>query len=74
MSAEDMDSSTPPSEALNIKREEGESKGRYWIVVDGHEAEMTYSRAGEKLIIIDHTGVPEALSGRGIGVALVQRG
>ncbi|MGV2184540.1 N-acetyltransferase [Rhizobium rhizogenes] len=37
------------------------------IVVDGSEAEMTYSRAGQKLIIIDHTDVPAALRGRKIG-------
>lgn len=44
-----------------VEREDGASKGRYRIVVDGHEAEMTYSRAGKKLIIIDHTDVPAAL-------------
>lgn len=35
---------------------------------------MTYSRAGESLIIIDHTGVPDELSGKGLGAMLVQRG
>ncbi|MEM9840867.1 MAG: GNAT family N-acetyltransferase [Pseudomonadota bacterium] len=59
---------------MDIQRQEGDSKGRYWVVVEGHEAEMTYSRAGEKLIIIDHTGVPDALRGKGVGQALVQRG
>ena len=54
-----------------IRKEETESGGRYVIVMDGHEAEMTFSRAGENIIIIDHTGVPEALSGRGVGAALV---
>lgn len=34
---------------------------------------MTYSRAGETRIIIDHTGVPDALRGMGVGVALVER-
>jgi predicted GNAT family acetyltransferase len=42
-------------------------------VVEGHEAEMTYSRAGESLIIIDHTSVPDALRGRSVGQALVKR-
>ena len=59
---------------LDIEREEGEMKGRYVVLLDGHEAEMTYSRAGAKLIIIDHTGVPDALTGRGVGAALVRRG
>ena len=44
-----------------VEREDGASKGRYRIVVGGHEAEMTYSRAGQKLIIIDHTDVPSCL-------------
>lgn len=62
------------SETFEITREEGETKGRYSAVVDGHEAEMTYSRAGASTIIIDHTGVPDALRGRGVGQALVRRG
>ena len=32
---------------------------------------MSFSRAGEHMIIIDHTDVPEALRGRGIGDRLV---
>ncbi len=58
---------------LDIKREDGETGGRYVVNVDGHEAEMTYSRAGKGLIIIDHTGVPEALGGQGVGKELVLR-
>ncbi|MEN1727949.1 MAG: GNAT family N-acetyltransferase [Pseudomonadota bacterium] len=57
-----------------IQREENDSKGRYFVTIDGVEAEMTYSRAGEHRIIIDHTGVPNALRGQGVGQALVQRG
>ena len=38
--------------------------------IDGHEAEMTYSRASASLVIVDHTGVPDALRGRGVGQAL----
>lgn len=59
---------------FDIKREETDSGGRYFVTVDGHEAEMTYSRAGASMIIIDHTGVPKALAGRGVGQALVERG
>lgn len=60
-------------DAPEIHREEGDSKGRYWLTIDGHEAEMTYSRLGGAAIIIDHTGVPDALRGRGAGEALVLR-
>ena len=59
---------------IAIEREEGDSKGRYRATLDGHEAEMTYTRSGERTIIIDHTGVPDALRGRGVGEALVARG
>lgn len=59
---------------IRIEREESETKGRYVIRLDGSEAEMTYSRAGPKMIIIDHTGVPDALNGLGLGAMLVRRG
>ena len=57
----------------SVRNEEGLTKGRYVVIVDGHEAEMTYSRAGDTLIIIDHTHVPDALRGRRIGERLVRR-
>ncbi|ADM09709.1 hypothetical protein PB2503_08269 [Parvularcula bermudensis HTCC2503] len=56
-----------------IEREESASKGRYWIAFEGETAEMTYSRLGEKQLIIDHTGVPDALRGKGFGERLVER-
>jgi hypothetical protein len=55
---------------MDIRLEETGSGGRYVATVDGHEAEMTYSRTSPKLIIIDHTGVPDALRGKGVGQAL----
>lgn len=62
-------------DTIGIIREETDTKGRYVAAVDGHEAEMTYSRAGDAIIIIiDHTEVPDALRGRGVGQALVRRG
>lgn len=60
-------------EAFRIEREESPSKGRYVVRLEGVEAEMTYSRAGESTIIIDHTAVPDALRGRSVGQALVRR-
>jgi hypothetical protein len=56
---------------MQITEENGPSGGRYidagW---KGAEAEMTFSRASPTLIIIDHTGVPDALRGKGVGQAL----
>ncbi|MFN4024479.1 MAG: GNAT family N-acetyltransferase [Hyphomonas sp.] len=58
---------------LDVKREDGPTGGRYFVTIDGHTAEMTYSKAGSSRLIIDHTGVPDALRGRGAGQALVKR-
>jgi predicted GNAT family acetyltransferase len=56
-----------------VEREDGPGKGRYRLVVDGAEAELTYSRAGDRLIIIDHTEVPSVLRGRKVGERLVRQ-
>jgi len=57
-----------------IAREDGDTKGRYVLVTDaGTAAEMTYSKAGTSLIIIDHTEVPDGLRGQGVGAKLVTR-
>ena len=56
-----------------VERQDGASKGRYRMVVDDIEAEMTYSRAGQGLIIIDHTDVPAALRGRKVGERMVRQ-
>ena len=65
--------SAPTEGELPIEREEGESNGRHVVRIDGAEAEMTYSRAGKSMIIIDHTEVPGAMRGRSVGQALVGR-
>jgi predicted GNAT family acetyltransferase len=53
--------------------EENDAKGRYVYRANGAEAEMTFSKAGEHLVIIDHTEVPDAFRGQGIGLRLVTR-
>jgi predicted GNAT family acetyltransferase len=58
----------------DIRHEENGSKGRYVLSgPDGAEAEMTYTRAGDRLMIIDHTGVPDVFRGQGVGLRLVTR-
>jgi hypothetical protein len=54
---------------MQITEENGPSGGRYIARLEGAEAEMTFSRASPTLIIIDHTGVPDALRGKGVGQA-----
>lgn len=55
-----------------IIKEDHETKGRFVTTVDGHEAELTFSKMSANRIIADHTGVPEALKGQGVGLSLVQ--
>jgi len=54
--------------------EETAGKGRYVVRgAQGAEAQMTFTKIGLSQIIIDHTEVPDAFRGQGIGVKLVQR-
>lgn len=63
-----------PSPEMTITHTEEGSKGAYTAhIEDLPNAELTYSRASETLIIIDHTGVPAALRGMSVGVKLVER-
>ena len=57
---------------MEIKQIEHGSKGAFVVPGEhGRLAEMTYSKAGDKLIIIDHTDVSDELRGTGAGKNLV---
>jgi uncharacterized protein len=58
-----------------VTREIDPTKGRYVARVEGidAEAELTHSRSGDKLIIADHTEVPDVFRGQGIGRLLATR-
>ena len=57
---------------MNIDHLEHGSKGAFIIKENNQRlAEMTYSKAGDRLIIIDHTEVSDALRGKGAGNQLV---
>jgi len=59
--------------AILIQHQETETKGSFYYELAGKRlAEMTYSKAGTELIIIDHTEVDDSLRGHGVGVALVK--
>jgi predicted GNAT family acetyltransferase len=47
-----------------------EAAARFEIAVDGQLADLSYRRRGNRLVLV-HTGVPDALEGRGIGGKLV---
>lgn len=56
----------------NVQEKESETKGSFYIEEEEKTlAEMTYSKAGIALIIIDHTEISDALRGKGVGVKLV---
>jgi len=60
---------------LTMTYSESDTKGRYGASAPGVsvEAELTISKVTDKLIIADHTFVPDALRGRGIAQALAAR-
>ena len=59
-------------ENMNISHEMGETGGRFVARIEGHaDSEVTYSITTPKLVIADHTGVPDSLRGKGVGQALV---
>lgn len=60
---------------MEIKHEQGESKGAFTAWIDGVKAgEMTYSVAGSSMIIVDATHVDEAFKGQGVGGKLLHEG
>ncbi len=68
---------TPKADIPKVKpvitREDKPTGGRFVARIPGKpDAEMTFSKAGEKILIIDHTGVPGELGGMGVGKALVE--
>lgn len=58
---------------MDIQHTSGDSKGKFFIENDGEvKAEITYSKAGNTQIIIDHTEVSDSLKGEGVGKELVE--
>jgi uncharacterized protein len=60
---------------LTIEREDEPTHGRYVARLAGvdAQAELTYTHVGDRLVSADHTRVPDALRGKGVGQALVER-
>lgn len=58
---------------MQVDIEDGETGGRYVIRTEDGEAVSTFSKAGERIVIIDHTEVADSLRGRGYGEALIEQ-
>ena len=60
---------------MDIQFTEENGRGRWHLMPkDGdEEAEMTFSRTNDTLIMIDHTFVPPSGRGQGLGEALAER-
>ncbi len=59
---------------MDIQQQQNGAKGSFFIREnDTILAEMTYSMAGDALMIIDHTEVSDALRGKNVGYQLVKK-
>ena len=59
-------------QAIEIQHEESDGRGAFFIEREGARlGQMTYSRAGDDLIIIDHTEVHQKLQGLGVARRLL---
>jgi len=57
---------------MEVQHFEEGSKGRFAAMHNGIEAgHITYSKAGDTLLILDHTEVNDAYRGQGIGKVIV---
>lgn len=63
---------SPSNDDILIEHHLEGSKGQYIARFTDTDAtgELTYSRMSDQLVIVDHTGVPDALRGKGVGAAL----
>ena len=59
---------------MHIQLEEFDNKGRAFVREDKEtKAEMTFSKAGTTMLIVDHTDVSEDLRGTGVGKLLLHK-
>ena len=59
-------------DAIEVLHEEASGRGAFYFEREGERlASMTYSRANERLVIIDHTEVHPKLKGLGVGRRLL---
>lgn len=65
-------SAADPEKAIEIQHTESDGRGAFFVARAGMRlAQMTYSRSGDDLVIIDHTEVQQALQGLGVARRLL---
>lgn len=58
---------------MKIQHQEHGKRGAFFIEEDGKWiAEMTYTREGQRKMVIDHTAVAKDLKGKGVAKAMVR--
>lgn len=59
---------------IKITRQDTTSKARYVATISGveGEGELTLSKVSDKMIIVDHTAVPDSMRGMGVAGALAR--
>ncbi len=57
---------------LSVMHEEGDKKGRYYIVHASGKSELTYSVMSTKLVIADHTQLAPGHEGEVIGLMMLR--
>ena len=59
---------------VTITKEDGPRGGRYVAHVEGIDAEgeIAFTHRGSGVISADHTGVPDAMAGKGVAKALLE--
>lgn len=58
------------TEEINIRKSDEATGGRYFVALNGDEAEMTYTTLSADLISVDHTFVPDSMRGKGVAQQL----
>lgn len=56
---------------MDLNIEHDTAARRFQVFVDGHRCELDYELSGNSMSIV-HTGVPEAVGGRGIAALLTE--
>ena len=59
--------------AMDFEVRRDDARGKYYAVIDGHEAHIRFAPAGERTLDFQHAEVARELRGRGVADALVRR-